>query len=154
MIPAPLVAIADTNPRSIRSMRTGDSPVLRTWAPSPQTIARSSRRARTTAATTCLKSAPASSAGKFSTKLVTPVPGLWGLANCATDTLLWRDASGYVRTPDRSNTSYGSLIAIRYSLFARPVPVRVLNDQHRVTVTIEPIAIGDSLTIRLEHELG
>ena len=41
MTPAPLVASAETKPRSIRSISTGDSPVLITCAPMPQMMPRS-----------------------------------------------------------------------------------------------------------------
>ena len=49
MIAAPLVAIADTKPRSIRSISTGPRPVLITCAPSPQTTPASPRFASTMA---------------------------------------------------------------------------------------------------------
>ena len=62
-MPAPLVAIAETKPRSIRSTSTGDSPVFSTCAPSPQMIALSARFAATIASTTSLKSLAASSDG-------------------------------------------------------------------------------------------
>ena len=82
-MPAPLVAIADTKPRSIRSTSTGDRPVFSTCAPSPQMIALPSRFAATIAATTSLKSCAASSPGSDFSNPSTPEPSLYGVANCA-----------------------------------------------------------------------
>ena len=65
MMPAPLVAIADTNPRSIRSTSTGDSPVFRTCAPkSPDDGAPVAAAPPARPRTTALKSPAASNAGK------------------------------------------------------------------------------------------
>ncbi len=64
MTAAPLVAMADTKPRSIRSTRIGPSPVLITCAPSPQTTPPPSRAASAIARTTALKSAAARMPGQ------------------------------------------------------------------------------------------
>ena len=107
--PAPFIASAETKPRSIRSIRTGDSPVLSTCAPMPQRRPRSAARAARMAATTALKSAPASIDGSDSTNAATVAAAPAGFAKSAAFALLRRDASGYVRTPARSNSSYSNV---------------------------------------------
>ena len=88
--PAPFVAMADTNPRSIRSMTTGESPVLSTCAPRPQMMPCPPSRAARIAATTALKSAAARMTGRLSISPATPLPALYGLAKSAAFALLWR----------------------------------------------------------------
>ena len=73
--PAPLVASAETNPRSIRSMRIGERPVFKTCAPKPQRMPRSFARARRIAATIALKSAPARIEGIDASSPRRPAPG-------------------------------------------------------------------------------
>ena len=46
MMPAPFIASAETYPRRIRSMSTGETPVLMTWAPMPQIDARAAAARR------------------------------------------------------------------------------------------------------------
>ena len=75
-MPAPLVATADTNPRSIKSTITGDRPVFNTCAPRPQMMARPARLAASSACTTALKSLTASNDGNPSKNPATPVPFL------------------------------------------------------------------------------
>src|SRR5438132_13113862 len=105
MTAAPFVAIAETDPRSRRSIRIGDRPVLITCAPRPHTIPRPARCASRIAATTALKSAPASIDGIDPISAPTPPPGRYGDAKSARLALLLREARGYVRTPDRSKSS-------------------------------------------------
>ena len=88
MIPAPLVASAETKPRSIRSISTGDSPVLMTCAPIPHTMPRPARRASTMAVTTALKSRAASIDGSESRSPGTPDPARYGLAKSSARALL------------------------------------------------------------------
>jgi hypothetical protein len=74
MIAAPLVAMADTKPRSIRSASTGPRPVLITCAPIPQTTPPPDRFASTIAETTARKSAAASNDGRESRNPANPAP--------------------------------------------------------------------------------
>jgi hypothetical protein len=94
MIAAPLVAIAETNPRSIRSISSGPSPVLMTCAPIPHTMPASVRRASRNAATMVLNAAPARISGIESRSAATGPPGETGRAKSSTRALLARDFSG------------------------------------------------------------
>ena len=76
MTPAPLVAIADTNPRSIRSISIGPEPGLdhvRAEAPDDAAVAAPARRR--SRATTALKSAAARMSGSESTNAPTAGAG-------------------------------------------------------------------------------
>ncbi len=105
MMPAPFVANADTKPRSARSTRIGARPVFTTCAPKPQMMPPPESRAAAMAAATALKSAAPRMPGRLSTNAATPAPFACGFAKSSTLTLLARDASGYVATSDRSNSS-------------------------------------------------
>src|SRR6478735_830691 len=144
MIPAPFVASAETKPRSIRSIRIGPSPVLMTWAPNPQMMPRAPVRADRIAATTALKSAPARMAGNDARSDAIPPPARYGFAKSAAFALLVRDASGYVRTPDRSKSSYGNFTRMRIA-HNRGSRLAVrgsrLKDQHCVSVAVEAIPL-------------
>ncbi|MNC85728.1 hypothetical protein D3C83_13400 [compost metagenome] len=94
MMPAPFIASADTKPRSIRSMITGETPVLITCAPMPQTMPALAARARTMASTTRLTSRAPSSAGSASNQAWNVAPRPAGRPKSATRALLARDASG------------------------------------------------------------
>ena len=73
---------------------TGESPVLRTWAPSPQMMPCPPSRAARSAATIALKSAAARMSGRLSISPATPLPALNGVAKSAAFALLLREASG------------------------------------------------------------
>ena len=105
MMPAPLVAKAETNPRSARSTRIGERPVLRTCAPNPQMMPPPERRASTMARTTAFRSAAPRMFGRLSRNADAPLPFTCGFAKSSAFTLLARVASGYVVTSDRSNSS-------------------------------------------------
>ena len=94
MTPAPFNASAETRPRSIRSISTGDRPALMTCAPRPHTIGAPAARAATIASTTAVNSAAASSFGSRATNVSTLAPGTCGAAKSSRRTLLGRDASG------------------------------------------------------------
>ena len=95
-MPAPLVASAETNPRSIRSISTGDEPGLdhvRAEAPDDAAIVRRAR-ARI-AATTALKSAAGEDRRqRLEQRRARPRPARYGVAKSAAFALLLRDASG------------------------------------------------------------
>src|SRR6185312_2822665 len=81
--------------------------------PNPQTMPRSFSRAVRIAATTALKSAAARMRGSESRSDRSPPPGRYGDAKSAAFALLFLDASGYVRTPERSKSSYGNFTGLR-----------------------------------------
>src|SRR5262249_40637086 len=115
MTAAPLVATAETNPRSIKSMRIGPRPVLITCAPMPQAMPLV-RFAATIARTMALRAAAARMFGSEAMK--SPMPdAIHGRPKSLVRTLLTRDLIGYVLTPDRSNSSYGNGMngLLRYS---------------------------------------
>ena len=95
---APFIVIAETNPASINSIKTGASPTLMTCPPIPQTMARFRLRASWIAAHNLCSSRPAKMSGKQSRSLRRPAPRGTGFAKSAVVILLFRDASGYVRT--------------------------------------------------------
>jgi hypothetical protein len=105
MMPAPFIATADTYPRRMRSISTGDRPVLITWAPSPQTMPASARRASRIAAATAATSRAPSMRGSDANQSAKLPPGACGRAKSSARTLLRREARGYVRTADKSNSS-------------------------------------------------
>src|SRR5581483_2908086 len=128
MTAAPFVAIAETKPRSIRSIRTGATPVLITCAPRPQTIPPPVRFASTMAPATALRSAAARMFGSDSMNApADPFTGS-GRPKSSVRALLGRDLSGYVLIPERSNSSYENFIEINL-LFSE--------DQHGIAVTVE-----------------
>src|SRR5678815_1279480 len=88
-------------------MSTGDSPVLSTCAPMPQIKPCPPSRAARIAAATAFRSAPPRMDGSDLTSRA-PAASLNGVAKSAAFTLLFREASGYVLTADRSNSSYGN----------------------------------------------
>ena len=94
MTPAPFSASAETRPRSIKSMSTGDSPALMTCAPSPHTIGAPAACAAAIASTTAVNSPAASSFGRRATNSATLPPAACGAAKSSRRTLLGRDASG------------------------------------------------------------
>src|SRR3954469_7131191 len=138
MTAAPLVASADTNPRSIKSISTGPRPVLITCAPSPHTTPDPFRLASTIAPTPAFRSAAASMLGSESSNCRTVTPPVTGRAKSSALALLLRDFSGYVRTPVRSNSSYGNGITLE-SGYRLSIPTS--ENEHRVPITIEPVAL-------------
>ena len=91
---APFIASADTKPRSIRSIRTGDTPVLITCAPMPQMIPASRFFAAVTASTTRRASAAPRMFESESSHVLNDAPRATGLAKSSARALLLRDASG------------------------------------------------------------
>ena len=77
-----------------------------TCAPKPQRMPAPLRRADEIRCTTSRKSAAASMAGNEAMRPDTPLPAVNGRAKSSARALLARDASGYVRMCDRSNSSY------------------------------------------------
>src|SRR4051812_32035259 len=145
MIDAPLVAMAETKPRSMRSISTGPSPVLITCAPNPHTTPPSARFASPIAATIALKSAAASMEGSESRKPPIDAPGVAGRAKSATRALLARDFNGYVLTSDRSNSSYVKITNSPTHQFTNS-PIHQFTNlryQHRVAVAVEPVPLRD-----------
>src|SRR5882672_4149601 len=138
MMPAPFIASAETYPRSIKSISTGETPVLMTCAPMPQTMPPPRVLAATTASTTRRMSAAPRIAGSESNHDLNEAPAENGLAKSSARALLTREASGYVRTPDRSNSSYSN--GIGRSEY-----------QHRIAVAVKPVALLNGLGIRVQH---
>src|ERR1700729_1428902 len=90
----------------MRSIRTGDTPVLMTCAPIPQTTPALRVLAATMAATTRRRSAAPRIAGSDSNHVLNDAPRSTGVAKSVACALLFLDASGYVRIPERSKSSY------------------------------------------------
>ena len=102
---------------------------------------------RRSARTTARKSAAASmSRQRRRSSPATPLPGINGRAKSSARALLARDASGYVRTSERSNSSYGMRGGYRkVGTTVSPVPgsrrVQPSQNEHGVAVAVEPVAI-------------
>src|SRR5229473_76045 len=124
MTAAPLVAMAETKPRSMRSITTGPRPVLITCAPRPHTTPASARLASTIARTTALKSAAARMFGSESTKAPIDVVDAEGRAKSSYE-------NGIPLCPPSTSVS---LTRSQY--------------QHRIAVAVEAIALGDGGIIR------
>ena len=93
MTPAPLSATADTKPRRISSIKTGDTPVLMTWAPRPQMMPPSRARASTTACTARFRSLAPRIAGSESNQPLKLEPRSTGRAKSSIRALLALDAN-------------------------------------------------------------
>src|SRR5829696_3162567 len=118
----------------MRSIRSGETPVLMTCAPMPHMMPPPRFFAATMALTTRRTSAAPSIPGSESSQVLNDAPRAIGLAKSSACALLRLDANGYVRTPDRSNSSYGNAIGRS-------------DYQHRVAVAVEPIAALDGFAI-------
>ncbi len=119
-MPAPFIASAETQPRSMRSISTGDTPVLMTCAPMPHTMPAPRVLAATIASTTRRTSAPPRMAGSASNQALNDEPRGTGVAKSSARALLGRDDKGYVLTPDMSNSSYGNGMARQSISMASP----------------------------------
>src|SRR5438094_149598 len=114
MIVAPLVAIADTNPRSIKSTITGPRPVLTTCAPIPQRMPAPARFAPPIARTTALKSAAARMSGSESTKVAIVSPRADGLERPRRRRADCNDAAPRApRARDRAGRRVADRVALR-----------------------------------------
>src|SRR6185436_18783181 len=124
--------------------------------PRPHSTPPSFLLASTIAPTTALKCAAARMFGMVSRSRPTVAPRSTGCAKSSARALLARDFSGYVRTPDRSNSSYENGIALALRL--RPTSGRAcvifLHDQHRIAVAVKPIPFGDRVIVCVQHALA